>query len=128
MGNLGHLVHRIDEVNNWMHILSLGEQQRVAFGRMLLTKPDVVFLDEATSAMDEGLEYYMYKLIRERLPEMRLISVGHRSTLLAHHSHILNLSADATWYMQTCEEALKEVSDKVWSRAIPGCDETKGEA
>ena len=70
----------------------------------------------------------MYKLIRERLPEMRLISVGHRSTLLAHHSHILNLSADATWYMQTCEEALKEVSDKVWSRAIPGCDETKGEA
>ncbi|CAM5204414.1 ABC transporter ATP-binding protein/permease [Oligella ureolytica] len=126
--NLGHLVHRIDEVNNWMHILSLGEQQRVAFGRMLLTKPDVVFLDEATSAMDEGLEYYMYKLIRERLPEMRLISVGHRSTLLAHHSHILNLSADATWYMQTCEEALKEVSDKVWSRAIPGCDETKGEA
>lgn len=112
--NLGHLVHRIDEENNWMHILSLGEQQRVAFGRMLLTKPNVVFLDEATSAMDEGLEYYMYKLIRERLPDMRLISVGHRSTLLTHHSHILNLSSDTTWQIQTADEALKELSAAVW--------------
>lgn len=60
-----------------MHILSSGEQQRVAFGRSL-TKPSVAFLDEATSATDEGLEYSMYTLIRERLPEMRLISVGHR--------------------------------------------------
>ena len=122
--NLGHLVPRIAEVNNWMHILSLGEQQRVAFGRLLLIKPKVVFLDEATSAMDEGLEYYMYKLIRERLPEMRLISVGHRSTLLSHHTHILNLSSDTTWYMQTCEEAIKELSQEVWSRVTPGCDET----
>ena len=125
--NLGHLVHRIGEVNNWMHILSLGEQQRVAFGRMLLTKPDVVFLDEATSAMDEGLEYYMYKLIRERLPEMRLISVGHRSTLLTHHSHVLNLSADATWSMQSSVEAIEELSDKVWSQSLPGVEEPKTE-
>ena len=119
--NLGHLIHRIDEVNNWMHILSLGEQQRVAFGRMLLTKPKVVFLDEATSAMDEGLEYYMYRLIRERLPELRLISVGHRSTLLSHHTHILNLSADTSWFMQSCEEALKEASDAAWSRGNATC-------
>ncbi len=125
--NLGHLVHRIDEVNNWMHILSLGEQQRVAFGRMLLTKPDVVFLDEATSAMDEGLEYYMYQLIREHLPDMRLISVGHRSTLLTHHSHILNLSADATWSMQSSVEAIEELSDKVWSQSLPRSDDPKTE-
>ncbi|WP_432785186.1 Vitamin B12 transport ATP-binding protein BacA [Oligella sp. MSHR50489EDL] len=126
--NLGHLVHRIDEVNHWMHILSLGEQQRVAFGRMLLTKPSVAFLDEATSAMDEGLEYFMYKLIRQRLPNMRLISVGHRSTLLTHHTHVLNLSADGHWSMQSSQEALKEVSDAVWSRELSGTDAQKGEA
>ena len=116
--HLGHIVHRIDEVNNWMHILSLGEQQRVAFGRMLLTKPSVAFLDEATSAMDEGLEYYMYKLIRQELPEMRLISVGQRSTLLSHHSHILNLETNDSWYMQSSEQALQEVSEAVWARPV----------
>lgn len=116
--HLGHIVHRIDEVNNWMHILSLGEQQRVAFGRMLLTKPSVAFLDEATSAMDEGLEYYMYKLIRQELPEMRLISVGHRSTLLSHHNHILNLETNASWYMQSSGQALQEVSEAVWARPV----------
>ena len=52
--HLGHIVHRIDEVNNWMHILSLGEQQRVAFGRMLLTKPSVAFLDEAIFSDGRG--------------------------------------------------------------------------
>ena len=121
--SLGHLVHRIDEENHWMHILSLGEQQRVAFGRMLLTKPSVAFLDEATSAMDEGLEYAMYQLIRQRLPHMRLISVGHRSTLLSHHTHVLNLSADGSWSMQSSKEALKELSQEVWSRVLPATDE-----
>lgn len=121
--NLGHLKHRIDEENNWMHILSLGEQQRVAFGRMLLTKPSVAFLDEATSAMDEGLEYSMYTLIRERLPEMRLISVGHRSTLLTHHSHILNLAADASWSLQSSAEAMAAQSDEAWRQALDGVDD-----
>lgn len=95
--NLGHLVNRLDEVVSWTNILSLGEQQRIAFGRLLLAKPVAAFIDEATSAMDEGLEDAMYRLIAERLPELRLISVGHRSTLYAHHTHLLYLRGEGIW-------------------------------
>ncbi len=82
---LGHLASRLDETADWGRILSLGEQQRLAFGRLLLAKPVAAFLDEATSAMDEGLEDAMYRLVRQQLPEMMLVSVGHRNTLFAHH-------------------------------------------
>jgi len=94
---LGHLVERLDEVQDWSRVLSLGEQQRLAFGRLLLARPVLAFLDEATSAMDEGLEDAMYRLIRARLPEAMLVSVGHRSTLLAHHTLHLNLAGDGNW-------------------------------
>lgn len=83
---LGHLADRLDQVADWGRILSLGEQQRLAFGRLLLAVPVAAFLDEATSAMDEGLEDAMYRLVREQLPHTRLVSVGHRSTLSKHHA------------------------------------------
>src|SRR5690606_22366652 len=60
--SLGHLVHRLDELQDWAKVLSPGEQQWVAFARVLLNRPQVVFLDEATSALDEGLEFQMYEL------------------------------------------------------------------
>ena len=60
-------------------MLSVGEQQRIAFARILLTKPRAVFLDESTSAMDEGLELMLYELIRAELPDTILVSVSHRS-------------------------------------------------
>ena len=75
----------------------MGEQQPIAFARILLGKPKVAFIDEATSAMDEGLEFTMYKLLRETFPAMRLVSVGHRSTLHAHHSHLLQLKGHGEW-------------------------------
>jgi putative ATP-binding cassette transporter len=75
----------------------LGEQQRLAFGRLLLARPIAAFLDEATSAMDEGLEDAMYRLVRERFPHMPLVSVGHRSTLLAHHPRQLTLKLEGAW-------------------------------
>lgn len=93
---LGHLVARLDQVDDWGRILSLGEQQRLAFGRLLLAAPRAAFLDEATSAMDEGLEDAMYRLVREQLPDTALLSVGHRSTLFAHHQRQLNLKGDGT--------------------------------
>ncbi len=96
---LGHLSSRLDESEEWAHILSLGEQQRLAFGRLLLAKPQSAFLDEATSAMDEGLEHTMYALVRERLPQTVLISVGHRSTLNSHHSHQLELLGEGRWQL-----------------------------
>ena len=93
---LGHLCERLDETDHWGNILSLGEQQRLAFGRLLLARPTVAFLDEATSAMDEGLEDAMYGLIRRELPDMRLVSVGHRSTLQRYHSMQLTLTGGGT--------------------------------
>lgn len=93
---LGHLVGKLDEAADWARILSLGEQQRLAFGRLLLARPLAAFLDEATSAMDEGLEDAMYRLVRERLPGTILVSVGHRGTLLSHHAQQLTLKGNNT--------------------------------
>jgi len=94
---LGHLVPRLDEEADWTRILSLGEQQRLAIGRALLARPEIVFLDEASSAMDVGLEHAMYGLLRRALPEAILVSVGHRSSLLAFHSQALDLLGQGRW-------------------------------
>jgi vitamin B12/bleomycin/antimicrobial peptide transport system ATP-binding/permease protein len=95
--HLGHLVARLDEEDDWTRILSLGEQQRLAIGRVLLNRPRVVFLDEASSAMDEGLEHAMYRLLRESLPEATLVSVGHRSSLRGFHARELELLGEGKW-------------------------------
>ena len=95
--HLGHLVDKLDIEDDWSRILSLGEQQRLAIGRVLANRPQVVFLDEASSAMDEGLEHAMYGLLRESLPETILVSVGHRSTLLSFHTQELELLGNGAW-------------------------------
>lgn len=97
--HLGHLVVHLDEEADWARTLSLGEQQRLAIGRILLNCPQVVFLDEASSAMDEGLEYAMYQLLRQSLPEAILVSVGHRSSLLEFHTQELELLGDGKWQL-----------------------------
>ncbi|MBY0289476.1 MAG: ABC transporter ATP-binding protein/permease [Mycobacteriaceae bacterium] len=94
---LPHLVDRLDEVEDWAKVLSPGEQQRIAFARILLTKPKAVFLDESTSALDEGLEYLLYTLIRTELPDTILVSVSHRKALEQHHSHELELLGEGEW-------------------------------
>ena len=94
---LGHLIERLEQEQDWTRILSLGEQQRLAFGRLLLHKPKVAFLDEATASMDEGLEDAMYRLLKSELPNMTLISVGHRSTLKRYHHQQLQIFADGSW-------------------------------
>jgi vitamin B12/bleomycin/antimicrobial peptide transport system ATP-binding/permease protein len=94
---LGHLVGRLDEEADWAMILSPGEQQRLSFGRILLTRPALVFLDESTSALDEGMEYAMYALVRQRLPGCTIVSVGHRSTLDRLHTDELRLVGDGRW-------------------------------
>lgn len=95
--NLGHLASRLDEVHDWSRVLSLGEQQRIAFARVLYNRPALVFLDEATSATDEGLEHMLYSLLREALPDSMLVSVGHRSTLDAFHTQRLDLDGAGRW-------------------------------
>jgi putative ATP-binding cassette transporter len=94
---LPHLVERLDEVLDWAKVLSPGEQQRIAFARILLTRPKVVFLDESTSALDEGLEYMLYQLVRTELPDTILVSVSHRTTVEQHHTHELELLGDGEW-------------------------------
>ena len=86
---LGHLVPRLAESTNWSLVLSGGEQQRVAFARALLYRPNWLFLDEASSALDEPTERRMYELLAERLPGAAVISVAHRPTVEALHKRQL---------------------------------------
>ncbi|MEU4417489.1 ABC transporter ATP-binding protein/permease [Nocardia salmonicida] len=95
--HLGHLVDRLDEEADWAKILSPGEQQRLAFARILLIRPKVVFLDEATSSVDEGLEHSLYSLVREEAPDTILFSVAHRSTVDRHHTQVLVLDGNGPW-------------------------------
>jgi putative ATP-binding cassette transporter len=87
--DLKDLTGRLDEAAHWALQLSPGEQQRLAFARALVQKPDWLFLDEATSAVDEGTESRLYQLMRERLPETTIFSIGHRATLGAFHARRL---------------------------------------
>ena len=94
---LPHLIIRINEMKDWAKVLSVGEQQRIAFARILLNKPKAVFLDESTSAMDEGLELMLYRLIRDELPDTIVVSVSHRDTVDQHHDRQLELLGDGYW-------------------------------
>lgn len=102
---LGHLVTRLDEDADWSRILSLGEQQRLAIGRALLAKPAAIFLDESSSAMDEGLEHAMYALLRDSLPQATLVSVGHRSSLLGFHRQELRLLGEGRWSLSALTQS-----------------------
>jgi putative ATP-binding cassette transporter len=86
---LPELAGRLDEAGHWALQLSPGEQQRIAFARALVQKPDWLFLDEATSAVDEAAETRLYQLVRDRLRGTAVLSVGHRSTLRAFHGRQL---------------------------------------
>src|SRR5262245_18038976 len=88
---LGHLNERLDNDDPWDRVLSGGEQQRLAFVRLLLHRPDIVVMDEATSALDTVSQELLMKLVYEQLPEMAVISVGHRPELEALHQRKLTL-------------------------------------
>jgi putative ATP-binding cassette transporter len=76
---------RLGDSDNWSMIMSGGEQQKLAVARALLHRPDWLFLDEATSAMDEATERHVYGLIRDRLPQATLVSIAHRAAVAEHH-------------------------------------------
>jgi putative ATP-binding cassette transporter len=88
---LEKLIDQLDTTNEWTRVLSGGEQQKVAFIRVLLAKPDIIFLDEATSAMDN--EKLMYNLLNKYLAKSQIISIGHRDTLKKYHKDIVELKA-----------------------------------
>ncbi|MCK8786488.1 ABC transporter ATP-binding protein/permease [Roseomonas sp. NAR14] len=88
---LAHLAARLEETERWDRILSLGEQQRIAFARLLLHRPRWVFMDEATAALDEENQHAMLSLFRGELAGSSLISIGHRPGLDAYHDRTLTL-------------------------------------
>ncbi|MEP0924077.1 ABC transporter ATP-binding protein/permease [Leptolyngbya sp. ST-U4] len=103
--NLADLPERVggfDVILDWSDVLSLGEQQRLAFARLLLTKPRYAILDEATSALDLANEQRLYQTLRDT--QTTFISVGHRTSLLKYHDYVLKLEPDTSWQLVPTEE------------------------
>jgi putative ATP-binding cassette transporter len=88
---LGRLAGRLDEVAHWTHILSGGEQQRVAAACALVFKRDWLFLDEATASLDEEMETAIYEALKQRLPSTTMVSIGHRPSLRKWHDRQVEL-------------------------------------
>lgn len=93
-----------DAEQDWERILSLGEQQRIGFARVLYCQPEFVFLDEATSAVDAATEDLLYALLRRS--GATVVSVGHRARLIDSHQQVLRLSGGGAWRLETAQEAL----------------------
>lgn len=103
--NLADLPDRLggfDADLDWAEILSLGEQQRLAFARLLLTQPRYAILDEATSALDLKNEQHLYEQLQAT--KTTFVSVGHRMSLLQYHQQVLELLGDASWRLVSAEE------------------------
>jgi putative ATP-binding cassette transporter len=95
---LAERVGGLDAVHDWEKLLSVGEQQRLAFARVLVHRPKIVILDEATSALDAGNEAALYARLRES--GATLISIAHRAAVLRHHTHVLRLMGEGAWELQ----------------------------
>jgi vitamin B12/bleomycin/antimicrobial peptide transport system ATP-binding/permease protein len=93
---LRRLIPRLDEEEKWDKVLSGGEQQRIGFARLLVMRPDIVIMDEATAALDAASQDSMMELFRDELAKATLISVGHRSELEDYHERKLTLHRHAT--------------------------------
>lgn len=90
--HLDQFISRLHDIAHWSEQLSPGEQQRIAFARVLLHQPDWVFLDESTSMLDIANEEHLYKTLKTLLPDCSLVSVGHRPSLDAYHDHIIDMA------------------------------------
>jgi vitamin B12/bleomycin/antimicrobial peptide transport system ATP-binding/permease protein len=105
------LARRLSDEAHWNQILSPGEQQRLGIARAILQSPDYLFLDEATASLDEASEAKLYLLIQERLPQTTIVSIGHRSTLIAFHDRHLRFSPEGTYH---------RLRDAVLGRSLDG--------
>jgi vitamin B12/bleomycin/antimicrobial peptide transport system ATP-binding/permease protein len=98
LSNLSERFGGLDVEMSWADVLSPGEQQRLAFARLLPNRPRYAFLDEATSALDVDNEQLMYELLNKQ--QIPYLSSGHRPTLLKFHRNILKLSPDHSWELE----------------------------
>ncbi|RZJ49427.1 MAG: ABC transporter ATP-binding protein/permease, partial [Acidovorax sp.] len=95
--SLAERVGGLDASHDWEKLLSTGEQQRLAFARVLAKQPRIVILDEATSALDSANEAALYERLRES--GTTLVSIAHRPAVLKHHTHVLELKGDGAWQL-----------------------------
>ena len=86
---LAHLGKDLERSENWAQVLSGGEQQRLAFARALLNRPDWLFLDEATASLPEDAQHALYRIVKQKLPHTTLVSIGHRESLAPEHARRL---------------------------------------
>jgi len=109
---LPQLQSRLDESSNWTLQLSGGEQQRVAFARALLHQPGWLFLDEATSHLDEADQARLYDLLLRSLKDSTIVSIAHRSELARYHPVRIDLrsTADGSHTLTEARQALPAVS------------------
>lgn len=113
---LGHLEERVggmDAKNDWTHVLSPGEQQRIAFARALLRRSELVILDEATSAIDVEGEQMLYKLLQEM--DSTYLSVAHRVTLVPFHRTQLTLTGDGGWKLTSIDSRETSAAEEIVS-------------
>lgn len=92
----------LDATLDWEKLLSIGEQQRLAFGRVLVHAPSIVILDEATSALDSANESSLYKRLRDK--GTTLVSIAHRAGVLRHHTHVLWLAGEGAWEVHAASD------------------------
>ncbi|MDP1979383.1 ABC transporter ATP-binding protein/permease [Undibacterium sp.] len=119
---LAERVGGLSAVRDWEKLLSVGEQQRMAFARILVHVPGIVVLDEATSALDSANESALYTRLRES--GVTLISIAHRPAVLKHHTHVLHLLGDGAWKLHDAsvyqfDGALVNVVNVVDDKAQP---------
>lgn len=88
---VAHLAGRLDDEQHWSQRLSLTEQKRLAFARLLLLRPDLIFLDETVSDLDDESAIHLYRLLREELPGAMVVTVGHKGPLQELHDAQLDL-------------------------------------
>lgn len=108
--NLSKLIGKLDQTDSWAKTLSLGEQQCLAFARVLLQQPDWLFMDEATSSLDTKTETHLYGMLTQKLPGISLVSVGHRETLQAFHTRSLILDESGAWRLAALNNPVRRQS------------------
>ena len=88
---LGHFAGRLDEEADWSVMLSGGEQQRVAFARVLLRKPAVLLFDEPVATLDDAAGRELYRILIERLPRTIILSIDRRGVLRDLHARTIEM-------------------------------------
>ncbi|MDP9897779.1 ABC transporter ATP-binding protein/permease [Variovorax ginsengisoli] len=104
LGELAARTGGLDAVHDWEKLLSMGEQQRLAFARVLVRQPRVAILDEATSALDSANEAALYQRLRDS--GTTLISIAHRAAVLKYHTHVLQLRGGGEWQLHAASDYL----------------------